>query len=90
MRNKHLRNLAMQLTSQLPDDRDDLYFVLDLMREIADKWLYLGHELGAKDYSLITEAYLARRLELVEGVEDPSFDDSNVIKFAGREEQSPR
>ena len=95
MKDRNLRNLAMQLASQLPEDPQDLYLVIDLMRELADYWLYMGRQLYPQGSVPVTEAYLeerlreveARRVSVVSSADDP---DTNIIRFAGKEERSPR
>jgi len=100
-KNKQLRNLAMQLASQLPDEPADLYLVIDLMRELADYWLYCGRMLYPQGSVPVTEAYLDERLRevearaaraasLSEAADDEASSVNNVIKFAGKPERSPR
>jgi hypothetical protein len=94
MKDKHLRNLAMQLASQLPDDPDDLYFVLELMREISDSWLYRGRAVNPKRKSHINAEYYDERLRVL-GLEASAREasiegDSKVIRFAGKPDKSPR
>ena len=94
MKNKHLRNLAMQLASQLPDDPDDLYFVLELMRELSDYWLYYGRNLYPKGYVPITPEFYEERLRVLgldASAREASIEvDSKVIRFAGKPDRSPR
>jgi hypothetical protein len=94
MKNKHLRNLAMQLASQLPDDPDDLYFVLELMVELSDAWLYQERKaISGNMKDIKTERYLDRlRVRALGGSTlNASIEgESNVIKLTGKPEKSPR
>jgi len=93
MSNRDLRNLAMQLASQLPKDAQDLYFVLDLMRELSDYWLFQERTLYPQGRVPVTQDYLDERLAEIEaralrGGSSSEFDESNVIKLVGKEEMS--
>ena len=95
MSNRDLRNLAMQLASQLPKEPNDLYFVIDLMRELSDYWLFQERTLYPQGRVPVTQDYLDERLAEVEarslrGGSSGDVDDSNVIKFVGNEEMSSR
>lgn len=89
---KDMRNRAMMLASQLPDDRDDAYFVIDLMKELLDKWLYRGGRLYPPESNVIDDEYyeaLFRARGRTAGA-GGSGSASNVIKLVGKEDKSPR
>ena len=91
MPNKELRNMAMMLATQLPNDKDEAYCVIFMMKELLDKWLYQGTEghplFNNSDSVERYEAFLRDR-GLTAGV-GVSGSATNVIKLAGRDDKSP-
>lgn len=94
MKNKHLRNLAMQLASQLPDDPDDLYFVLELMVELSDAWLYQERKSKTGNIKDINAGGYLDRLRVRDlggsTLKASTDGDNKVIKLTGKPEKSPR